>query len=60
MTRLEASSLLYRAQLYCDSMAYRQRTDERRRDYNETFLILRERRVIVDREYAALGNEATR
>jgi hypothetical protein len=48
-TNLEATAQLYRAMVYCQDMAYRQRTDARRVAYNDAFVILRDALRLIDR-----------
>ena len=48
-TNTEAIAQLYRAMVYCQDMAYRQRTDARRIAYNEAFVILRDALRLIDR-----------
>ncbi len=48
-TNTEATAQLYRAMVYCQDMAYRQRTDARRIAYNEAFVILRDALRLIDR-----------
>jgi hypothetical protein len=48
MTTLEASAMLYRAMLYTQDMAYKQRTDDRRRAYNAAFDIMRDARGRIE------------
>jgi hypothetical protein len=49
MTDLEALAMLYRAMRYLQDMSPRQRTDERRRDYNRAFLLLRDLRAQIEK-----------
>ena len=51
---LEAQTQLYRAQVYCDRLAYRQRSDAYRKNYNQAVNILRDlqRQLLI--EYEAL------
>jgi hypothetical protein len=48
-TNIEATAQLYRAMVYCQDMAYRQRTDARRVAYNDAFVILRDALRLIDR-----------
>ena len=48
-TNTEATAQLYRSMVYCQDMAYRQRTDARRIAYNEAFVILRDALRLIDR-----------
>ena len=48
-TNTEATAQLYRSMVYCQDMAYRQRTDARRIAYNEAFVILRDALRLMDR-----------
>jgi hypothetical protein len=51
---LEAQTQLYRAQVYCDRLAYRQRSDAHRKNYNQAVNILRDLQRQLLREYEAL------
>ena len=51
---LTAQTQLYRAQVYCDRLAYRQRSDARRKNYNQAVNILRDLQRQLLREYEAL------
>jgi hypothetical protein len=51
---LEAQTQLYRAQVYCDRLAYRQRSDAYRKNYNQAVNILRDLQRQLLREYEAL------
>ena len=48
-TNTEATAQLYRSMVYCQDMAYRQRTDARRIAYNDAFVILRDALRLIDR-----------
>ena len=47
-TNAEATAQLYRLMVYCQDMAYRQRTDARRVACNEAFVILRDALRLID------------
>ena len=51
---LEAQTQLYRAQVYCDRLAYRQRSDAYRKNYNQAVNILRDLQRQLLKEYEAL------
>lgn len=51
---LTAQTQLYRAQVYCDMMAQRQRNDAQRRNYNQAVNILRDLQRQLLKEYEAL------
>ena len=51
---LEAQTQLYRAQVYCDRLAYRQRSDAYRKNYNQAVNILCDLQRQLLREYEAL------